>query len=49
MRIPERKVYIPGKEKYIAYEAEKSRLQSLNLTNEEYEKAIRELSERLGV
>jgi|GEM_PF-4827090 len=36
-------------EKDLEYEREKAYLQTLNLTKEEYERAIRELTERLGI
>ena len=35
--------------KYIAYEAEKAKIESLNLPYEEYEKALRELARRLKI
>jgi len=37
------------KNKYIIYETEKAKLQSLNLPYEEYEKALRELIKWLGI
>ncbi len=35
-------------DKWLFYEAEKRKLQEMNLTNQEYERRIRELAERLG-
>ena len=35
-------------DKWLFYETEKRKLQERNLTNQEYERRIRELAERLG-
>jgi predicted metal-binding transcription factor (methanogenesis marker protein 9) len=35
------------KDKYIAYEEEKAKLEKLNLSPEEYERTIRELARKL--
>ena len=35
-------------DKWLFYEAAKRKLQERNLTNQEYERRIRELAERLG-
>jgi hypothetical protein len=35
--------------KWIIYEAEKKKLQAMDLTPEEYEKAVRELCEKLRI
>lgn len=35
--------------KYIAYEIEKAKIESLNLPHEQYEKALRDLARRLKI
>ena len=35
--------------KYTTYEAEKAKIQTLNITHEEYERRVRELAKRLRI
>jgi hypothetical protein len=50
MRIPKRKVHVPGnQEKHIAYESEKAKLQALNIPYEEYERKVRELARKYRI